>query len=439
LADHPSEVVALLQKLLRFDTTNPPGNERPCAEFVAGLLEKEDIPPELVVTAPDRANVVARLKGDGSKPPLLLSAHLDVVPALDGWKHPPFAGEIHDGYLWGRGAVDMKHMAAMSLVALFELKRRGVKLARDVIFAGVADEEVGGRFGAGYLVEKRPELIRAEHCMTELGGIAVPMDKKIVVAVQTAQKGFVWFRMKARGDAGHGSRPKKDSAIERLAAAVLELSRRPLEYRLTRTTAAFLDRVAEAQGAAGAAAIKALKHKTTARAALKLLPRERRETFNAMLHETAAVTGLIAGVNAANVIPAEASAIVDGRYLPGTSLEKFLSLVREVVGPGVEIEPFESADGVESDPGGPLWETIVRVMQRRLPGCVVAPNMITGMTDAKDYARIGIKTYGFSPIKLEKGENIADLYHAPNERISVAGLIEGSTWLYDVVEEFCRK
>lgn len=438
MADHPSEVVALLQKLLRFDTTNPPGNERPCAEFVADLLSKEGFSPELVVTAPDRANVVARLKGDGSKPPLLLSAHLDVVPALDGWKHPPFAGEIHDGYLWGRGAVDMKHMAAMSLVALFTLKRLGVRLARDVIFAGVADEEAGGTFGAGYLVDHRPELIRSEHCMTEAGGIAVPMDKKLLVAVQTAQKGYVWFRMKARGEAGHGSKPKKDAAIERLAKAVLALSRRPLEYRLTRTASAFLDLVAQAQGGLGAAAIKALKSRASVAAALKVMPKERRETFGAMLHETAAVTGLVAGVNAANVIPSEASAVVDGRYLPGTTLEKFLGLVREVVGPDIELEPFDSADGLELDHEGPLWDVIVRVLQRRLPGCVVAPNMITGMTDAKDYARLGIKTYGFSPIKLEKGENFADLYHAPNERISVAGLIEGSTWLFDVVEEFCR-
>ena len=357
---------------------------------------------------------------------------------MDGWRHPPFAGEIHDGYLWGRGAVDMKHMAAMSLVALFTLKRRGVRLSRDVIFAGVADEEIGGRFGAGYLVDHRPELIRAEYCMTEAGGIAVPMDKKIVVAVQTAQKGYVWFRMKARGEAGHGSKPKKDAAIERLAAAVLELSRRPLEYRLTRTASAFLDCVARAQGGAGAAAIKALKSKATARTALRLLPRERRETFNAMLHETAAVTGLVAGVNAANVIPSEASAVVDGRYLPGTTLEKFMSLVRGVVGPGIELEPFDSADGLETEAEGPLWDVIKSVMERRLPGCVVAPNMITGMTDAKDYARLGIKTYGFSPIKLEKGESFAELYHAPNERISVAGLEQGSSWLYDVVEEFAK-
>lgn len=433
-----SEVVGLLQRLLRFDTTNPPGNERPCAEFIAGLLRKEGLDPTLVETDADRANVVARLRGDGSKPPLLLSAHLDVVPAMDGWKHPPFSGEIHDGYLWGRGAVDMKHMAAMSLVCLFELRRQRIQLARDVIFAGVADEEAGGRFGAGYLVDRRPELIRAESCLTEVGGIALPVGRKMLVAVQTAQKGFVWFRMRARGEAGHGSKPKRDAAIERLAEAVVKLSRRPLEYRLTKTASRFIDALAEAQGGAAAAAVKGLKRKPTAKVALGLMPRERRETLHAMLHETAAVTGLAAGVNSANVIPSEADAVVDGRYLPGTTRERFLRMIRDVVGPEIELEPLESADGLEIDHEGPLWDVIVRVMSRHLPGCVVAPNMITGMTDAKDYARIGIKTYGFSPIKLKAGESFAELYHAPNERISVEGLQEGARWLYDVVKEYCE-
>jgi acetylornithine deacetylase/succinyl-diaminopimelate desuccinylase-like protein len=433
-----SEVVRLLQDLLRFDTTNPPGNERACAEFLAALFEKEGIPAKLVHTDKDRANVVARLKGDGSRPPLLLSAHLDVVPAMDGWDHPPFAGEIHDGCVWGRGAVDMKHMAAMSAVALLELKRKGVKLARDVIFAGVADEEAGGKFGAGWLVEKDPGLIRAEYCLTEVGGFAVPVGKKFIVPVQTAQKGYVWFKMRARGEAGHGSKPKENTAVERLAAAVVKLSRKPLEYRLTKTASLFMDALAKTTGGAKGAAIGALKRRATAGLALKAVPKARREVFNAMLHETASVTGLIAGVNAANVIPNEACAVVDGRYLPGTTQENFLDMVRGVVGPGIELEPFDSADGREIDHAGPLWDCIVKVMGRHLPGCVVTPNMITGMTDAKDYARIGIKTYGFSPVKLEEGESFAELYHAPNERVSVKGLEAGAVWLYDVVKEFCE-
>lgn len=433
-----SEVIRLLRDLIRFDTSNPPGNERPAVDYIAALLGKEGIPFETVEPEPRRANIVARLEGNASKAPLLLSAHLDVVPALEGWEHPPFAAEVHDGCVWGRGAVDMKHMAAMSLVVLLDLKRRKVPLARDVIFAGVADEEAGGKAGAGYLVDHRPDLVRAEYCLTEVGGIATPIGNKVIVPVQTAQKGYVWFTMRARGEAGHGSKPKKGTAIEKLAAAVHKLSTEPLKYRLTPTTKRFLEAVVLAHAGPAKLALKGLFSSKTARMALKVLPQERREVFNAMLHDTASVTGLSAGVKV-NVIPNVAEAQVDGRYLPDIDERQFLDQVRRVVGPDIELEPFDGAPGLEmEDHGGELWDAIERVMKRRIPGCEVAPNMITGMTDAKDYARLGIKTYGFSPVLLKSGESFAELYHAPNERVSVLGLEAGLEWLSEVVEGFCR-
>lgn len=431
-----SEVVRVLRDLIRFDTSNPPGNERPAVDYLAALFDREGVPYEVVEPQPRRANIVARLKGDGSKRPLLLSAHLDVVPALDGWDHPPFAAEVHDGCVWGRGAVDMKHMAAMSVVALLGLKRRGAALKRDLIFAGVADEEAGGQAGAGYLADRRRDLIDAEFCLTEVGGMATPLGGAVVVPVQTAQKGYVWFTMRARGEAGHGSKPKADTAIEKLAAAAHKLSTKPLEYRLTPTAKGFLEAVAATQKGAAKVALRGLLAKATARLSLKAIPRERREVFNAMLHDTAAVTGLTAGVKV-NVIPNVAEALVDGRYLPDTTREAFLDQVRRIVGPDIELVPFEGADGLEMEAASELWDVIERVMKRHLPGCTVVPNMITGMTDAKDYARAGIRTYGFSPCLLEEGEKFSELYHAPNERISIKGLEAGATWLSDVVEEFC--
>ncbi len=403
---------------------------------MAAILKEADIPFEIVEPQPRRANIVARLKGDGTKPPLLLSAHLDVVPALGGWEHPPFAAEIHDGCIWGRGAVDMKHMAAQSLVTVLDLKRSKARLKRDVIFAGVADEEAGGRAGAGYLVDHRPELVRAEFCLTEVGGIATPIGNTVIVPVQTAQKGFVWFTMRARGQAGHGSKPKKNAAIEKLAAAVLRLSSEPLKYHLTPTAKGFLKAVVGAHSGAASLALKGLFSAHTVGMALKALPQERREVFNAMLHNTAAVTGLSAGVKV-NVIPNTAEATVDGRYLPGVTEQQFLEEVRQVVGPEIEIEILEGAPGLEMEAQSELWDVIERVMSRHLPGCRVVPNMITGMTDAKDYARLGIRTYGFSPVKLEAGESFAELYHAPNERISIVGLEAGTLWLKDVVRQFC--
>jgi len=194
-----SELIRILRDLLRFDTTNPPGNELACAQYLADLFRKEGIEPSVLESKPGRGNVIARLKGDGTSKPLLLSAHLDVVAATEpDWQHPPFAAEIHDGYVWGRGAVDMKHMAAMSALVLLELKRKDVKLKRDVVFAGVADEEAGGRCGAGWLVEHHRDLIAAEFCLTELGGMAVPMARGTIVPVQIAGRGFDPTRIDVR-------------------------------------------------------------------------------------------------------------------------------------------------------------------------------------------------------------------------------------------------
>lgn len=432
-----SEVIGLLRALIRCDTSNPPGNERPAVDLIAGVLKKEGIPFVELEPSPRRANIVARLKGDGSRRPLLLSAHLDVVPALDpGWKHPAFGAEVHDGYVWGRGAVDMKHMAAMSLVVLLELKRKAAALKRDVIFAGVADEEAGGEHGAGYLVDHRPELIDAEFCLTELGGMALPMNGRFLVPVQTAQKGFVWFKLKAKGAAGHGSRPKPGSAVAQLAEAVHKLSTRPLQYKLTRTAKVFLDNVASLQSTVPAIGMKMLQNSVTVTTALAGVSGERRGSFHAMLHNTASVTGLTAGVKV-NVIPGLAEATVDGRYLPGGTREQYLDEVRAIVGPEIELEVFDGAPPLEADHESAAWDSIVRVMTRRLQGALVTPYLIPGMTDAKDYARAGIKTYGFAPVALKEDEPFADLYHAPNERVSISGVEAGLSWLQDVVLDLC--
>jgi acetylornithine deacetylase/succinyl-diaminopimelate desuccinylase-like protein len=330
----------------------------------------------------------------------------------------------------------MKHMAAMSAVTMLALARRGAKLKRDLIFAGVADEEAGGKLGAGWLVDHRPELIRAGHCLCEMGGAASPVGGRMLVPVQVAQKGFVWFKLKARGRGGHGSRPGPDSAVVALAEAVARLSREPLKYRLTPTTRGFLDALAAVQKPAGKAALEALKSGATARKALGRLAPEQARLLNAMLHDTVSVTGLAAGAKV-NVIPTEAEAVVDGRFLPGRTREQFLDEVRRLVGPKVEVEVLDAGDPLEVDHRGPLWDSIVKVMSRELPGCAVAANMITGQTDSRDLARLGIKTYGFSPVLLKEGEELYDLYHAPDERISVAGLEAGLRWLSGVVEDFC--
>lgn len=332
----------------------------------------------------------------------------------------------------------MKHMAAMSLSTLFELKRRGVALARDVIFAGVADEEAGGRLGAGHLVDHRRGLVQAEYALTEVGGMAMPTGHGAIVPVMVAEKGLVWLRLRAKGRAGHGSMPDPDSAVARLAQAVSRLSRKPLQYRLTPPVRSFFSALASLQPPAGRAAVLGLLSGATAPFALKMIPPERRRVFRAMLHDTAAVTCLAAGARV-NVVPEEAVAEVDGRYLPGVTREEFIDEIRRAVGDLVELEVTQDQPPVETRPGTPLWDAIVEVMGRAVPGCRVAPYMITGFTDAKHYARAGIATYGFAPVKLKADEPFTALYHAVDERISIEGLEAGTSWLYQLVHDFCRR
>jgi acetylornithine deacetylase/succinyl-diaminopimelate desuccinylase-like protein len=378
--------------------------------------------------------VVARLHGDGSAAPLLLSAHLDVVPAVPAeWTHPPFAGEIHAGYVWGRGAVDMKHMAAMSVVTLLELKRRGRRLRRDVIFAGVADEEAGGRAGAGWLVDAHLDRVKAAFCLTEVGGMSVPMPRGTLIPVQVAEKGVAWFRLRVQGTPGHGSMPTPDSAVLKLCRAVDRLGRAALGYHLTPTARGFLQSVAAAQRLPASQLLRGLLSPRLARATLRLVPPARRRAFRAMLYNTAAPTILRAGARV-NVIPGEAVAEVDGRYLPGVTHDAFLAEVRRIVGPAFTVETIEHAPPVEMPFESPVLDAIRQVMARHIPGAEVVPYLMPGVTDAKHYARAGIPTYGFAPVKLLPNEPFAELYHSANERISVQGVLAGQVWLREVVE-----
>jgi acetylornithine deacetylase/succinyl-diaminopimelate desuccinylase-like protein len=214
-----------LQALIQIDTTNPPGNETPAAEYLAQLFEKSKIEPTLIGTQPRRQNVIARLKGTGEKPPLLLCAHLDVVMAEPtSWKHGPFSGEIHDGYIWGRGAIDMKHMAVMSALVLCRLKEEGIRPKRDLIFAGVADEETGCDNGSRWLVDHHPDLVRAEYALGEVGGFCVRLNGRVLYPIMVAEKGTVWMKLSAKGQAGHGSLPRENNAIARIGRAVAKLA-----------------------------------------------------------------------------------------------------------------------------------------------------------------------------------------------------------------------
>lgn len=430
------ETTRLLQDLLRIDTTNPPGNESPCIDFIARTLAAEGIESTVIESAPGRGNLVARLKGDGTLPPILIFGHVDVVPAeADKWQRPPFSGDLQDGIIWGRGATDMKHMVAMEMMTLMQLKRDGVGLKRDVIFMANADEETGGVMGAGFMVQNHPDLIRAEYALTEGGASSIELEGRSFFVCSTGEKGSARFTLRGSGRPGHASQPHLDNAILPLAIALQRIIQTPLPLHITQTTRAQIEALASGVSAGTAEMLRALLDPKTHSDALAELPLAEpvKRRLNASFRNTATPTILQAG-SKINVIPAEAIAQVDCRVLPGTTPESIAAEVRAVVGDRVDVEFGRFNQGQEADPASPLLETIKRCVAARVPGSIVVPGLIAGGTDARHVNKLGIKTYGFIPARYE-GPNMTGLAHAHDERISVANLMFGAQLIYDVVRE----
>jgi acetylornithine deacetylase/succinyl-diaminopimelate desuccinylase-like protein len=434
------EALSYLVDLIRLDTTNPPGNERIAADYIARVLDREGIRYEIVEAAPTRASLVARLPGSGKKAPLLLNGHVDVVPAEpEKWRHPPFCGEEHDGCIWGRGAVDMKNMVAMSLAVLVQLKRSGYALDRDVILAAVADEEAGSRFGAQYLVEKRPELVRAEYVLNEIGGYTFYFGDAVFYPVQVAEKGICWFELVAEGTAGHGSMPRPDNAVVRIGRAIEALGRVRLPQHNTPVVEGFLRRLAEQAPFAQKKALPLLLSPRLAGVLLDLLTRQDVEQaigLNAMLRNTASPT-VLSGGKKVNVIPSTASVQIDGRIIPGQTVREFLDEIQSVVGNDVRVNVIDSWEGTVFNADTPLFDLISQKLQHHHPGAIPVPFMIPGFTDSHAYALLGATCYGFSPVRMPAGLVYPRLYHGHDERIPVDGFLWGLRVLYDVVTEFC--
>lgn len=434
LCDHAFD---LCQRLLRIDTTNPPGNEREAADLLATELASAGLEPVILESAPRRANVVVRLRGTGAKPPLLLTAHLDVVEAdPSAWRHPPFSGVVADGCLWGRGAIDMKNHAAMSVALLTRLAREGVRLERDVIFAGVADEEAGCAFGSGWLCEHHPELVRAEYALGEGGGFNLELGDKRFFTVQVAEKGFCWVKATVRGEPGHGSMPREDSAVIKLARGIARLAEGLPTHR-TRVVSDFFAGIASAQPAALRPVLRALTAPGVLSRVLAVLPDPSvGRALGAMLANTASPTVVRAGAKT-NVIPGVAEVEIDGRTLPGQTDADFLRELGAILGPEFELEVLRSAPPVETEPvRSPLYDRILEVLAEREPTAIPVPYMIPGFTDAKSFSRLGARWYGFAPVKLPPGMRFADMFHGHDERIPVEGLRWGTEVLTDVVMRF---
>jgi acetylornithine deacetylase/succinyl-diaminopimelate desuccinylase-like protein len=425
----------LCQRLLRIDTTNPPGNELLAAELLAEELDEAGLEPVLLQSSPGRGNVVARLRGTGEKAPLLLTAHLDVVEAdPSAWEHPPFCGEVYDGCLWGRGAIDMKNMAAMSVAIIARLAREGLRPKRDLVFAGVADEEAGCRHGSLWLCQNRPELVRSEFAIGEGGGFNIQVAGKSFFTVQVAEKGVCWVRARATGEPGHGSLPREDSAVVRLSEAIARLGTKGLPRHSSEPVEGFIGAIASHLPRSIRPVIKMLASPTFGPAVLHLLPDPSvKRAFRALLGNTASPTVLRAG-GKTNVIPGLAEAEIDGRILPGQTQDDFMRELQEVLGAEVEIEVLHSMPPVVTEPKeSSLYSVIHDVMRERAPEAPVVPFVLQGFTDAKAFTSIGAKWYGFTPVKLPSTLRFADMFHGQNERIPVDGLAWGTQTLMEVV------
>ena len=445
LKEIEEEVTALLSDLIKINTTNPPGNETQAAKYLAKTLENEGFQCEVLESSPGRGNIITRLKGTGEKPSLLLLSHLDVVAANPNeWSVDPFSGLVKDGFVWGRGAMDMKSMTAMEVMVMKLLKRNNVKLKGDVILAATADEERGGEAGAGWLVRNHPEKVRAEYVINEGGGQAVPVDGKNVFTIQTAEKGILWFKVKAKGRPGHGSVPgAADNAILRMNRVVERLGNYQADMMLTPTVKRFLTVMAEENKEAKEALSLLLQNPAKGDEILdKLAQRDKAmaEELRAMLRMTIAPTIIHGGVKE-NIIPSECEAVFDCRILPGQTTAEALNCVKELLKDigldKLEFEIIQANEPSESSMDTPLYRLIVETIREFEPNCAVTPILLTGGTDSRFFRRLGAACYGFQPVlsDLPYGE-ILRMVHGIDERISIKNLVFGTSVLYNVVEKF---
>ncbi|RJS78964.1 M20/M25/M40 family metallo-hydrolase [Candidatus Bathyarchaeota archaeon] len=446
LREVENEVTEVLSNLIRINTTNPPGNESEAARYVGEILEEEGFKCEYFESTPGRGSVITRIKGVNRSPSLLLLSHLDVVPANPKeWSVDPFSGIVKDGFVWGRGAVDMKSMTAMEIMVMKLLKRNKVKPKGDIILAATADEEKGGRMGAGWLVQNHLEKVKADYVINEGGGLAIPIDGKNVYTIQTAEKGILWFKIKAEGTPGHGSIPTAaDNAILRMGKILEKIGRYRSKITIVPTVKQFLEELAKESELARQALSVLIRKPGMADYILdKVAERDKvmAEEIRATLRMTVAPTIVHGGVKE-NVIPSECEAVFDCRILPGQkpseALEELKNVLKEDVDlKKLEFEVIEANEPSESPTNTSLYKQIVSTIKEFEPTCAVAPILLTGGTDSRYFRKVGSVCYGFQPMKadLPYGE-ILKMVHGIDERISIENLVFGTSVLYNIVENF---
>jgi len=424
------DTIRICRELIQIPSVNfgdGKGDEKEIADYVVKLLSEVGIDSKIYESAPGRANVIARIKGTNpDRPGLVVHGHLDVVPAhAPDWSVDPFSAEVKDGFIWGRGAVDMKNMDAMILATVRDWARTGFVPERDIVLAFFADEEAGSIYGSHYLVENHPEVFAGcTEAVSEVGGFSVTVSGgKRLYLIETAEKGIHWMRLTAEGRAGHGSVMNNENAVTRLTDAVAKIGNYQWPQRYSATVKAFFKKIAEVTG-------KPYDEKD-----LRPLLAEvgfAARMIGATLQNTANPTMLEAGYKA-NVIPGSASAVIDGRFIPGYE-DELNETIKGLIGENVRVETITRDKALEVPFAGDLVEAMCNALLKEDPAAIPVPYVMSGGTDNKALADLGIIGYGFSPLKLDADFDFMAMFHGVDERVPIAGLTFGARVLKDFLE-----
>jgi len=428
--------VEILQSLIHFDTTNPPGNEAECIAYVNRLLNEAGFTTTLLARDPNRPNLIARLKGQGSAPPLLLYGHVDVVTTLGQvWTHPPFEAKIVDCCVWGRGALDMKGGVAMMLAAFLRAKAEGLTTTSgDVMLAILSDEEGGGDYGAKYLVENHPEQFKGiRYALGEFGGARFYFGRKKLYPIMVAEKQICWMQAHVRGPGGHGAFPMRGGAMAKLARVLQQLDQRRLPVHITPAARQMIEGMTSSLSFPQNLILRQLLNPRLTDLMLRLLG-TRGQGLQPLFHNTVNAT-IVHGGDKINVIPSEIALELDGRLLPGFSPDDMMAELHRIVGNGIEIEVGRHDSG-PAEPDMGLFDTLAGILREADPGALPVPMFMPGVTDGRFFSQLGIQTYGFTPMNLPPGLELLQKAHASDECIPVEALDFGTNAIYQALQRY---
>ena len=431
-----TEVVEVLRDLLRFDTTNPPGNEGECIAYVQRLLADAGVESRIIARDEARPNLLARLPGAGETPPLLLYGHVDVVTtAGQPWTHPPFGAELVDGVVWGRGALDMKGGVAMLVDAFLRAARGELHPRGDLILAVLSDEEAGGDFGARFLAEEHADVFAGvRHALGEFGGFSMQVAGRRVYPIQVAEKQICWLRAVVRGRGGHAAMPQRGGTTARLGRLLRTLDRKRTPVHVTPVARQFVEALADGLPAPKATVLRGLLKPALTDRVLAVLPEEQRSGFAPILRNTATPT-IIRGGDKINVVPSEIEVELDGRLLPGFAPDDLIGELHALVGADVELSV------VRHDPGPAhtdmsWFDGLAAILRELDPDGTPVPLLMPGVTDGRFFSRIGIQTYGFLPLTLPADFKLLSMAHAADERVPADAVRFGAEAVGRAVERY---